>query len=109
LANTTASATSSDGAVRITVDVGGVLTDVQLGPAARNLSPAELAASVLRTTHEAHIAVLREAERRVADTVGESSEAVAVLRRQRAELDERSVASDANDDGTDGGFTGRGW
>ena len=74
LADTTGTAGSPDGAVRVRVDTAGVLTGIEFGPAARDLPAGELAKTVLRTVRQARVAVLREAERLVADAVGEFSE-----------------------------------
>ena len=130
LADTTGTAGSPDGAVRVSVDTAGVLTGIEFGAAARDLPAGELAKTVLQTVRQARVAVLREAEDRVAEAVGEFSEAVAVLRRQRAELEEPSgaqppapstpassappsparphPASAPDEDESDGGFAGRG-
>lgn len=116
LANTTGSAGSPDGAVRVSVDAAGVLTGIEFGAAARDLPAGELAETVLQTVRQARVAALREAEDRVAEAVGESSEAVAVLRRQRAELEDEPPApapspppaTGPDEDESDGGFAGRG-
>ncbi|GLZ31146.1 hypothetical protein Lesp02_33340 [Lentzea sp. NBRC 105346] len=49
----TGEASSSDGAVRATVDAGGMLTGLVLGPAVSELNPRQLAALVVQVTQQA--------------------------------------------------------
>ncbi|SOD73058.1 YbaB/EbfC DNA-binding family protein [Jatrophihabitans sp. GAS493] len=114
LVDTTASASSPDGSVTLSVNPAGVLTAIQFGPASRDLPSTELAAAVLATLNDARIAVLRDAAAKVAAAVGEATEPVALLQRQIEELIQAAppkpgdVADDNDDDDHDDGYGGRG-
>jgi hypothetical protein len=85
MADAEGSAVSDDAVVRVTVDAAGTLTDLRFGPGAEPGS-AGLTATIMRTVRIAHRRALAQARDDVAAIVGESSEAVAVLDRQVADL-----------------------
>jgi DNA-binding protein YbaB len=112
ITNAVASASSADGAVTVSTDAAGVVSDVEFAKSARDRSRSDLAALVVRTSRQAQIRALRQAQRGVADAVGESSKAVSVLGRQLSTLEQAAPTADAGTPGSgegedEGGFTGR--
>lgn len=83
----TATATSRDGAVRLTVGPGGALLALVLGHAADGLGRAELAEAILATAEQARAEAADRAARAVAGLVGDDSEAMRVLRSSMAGSD----------------------
>jgi DNA-binding protein YbaB len=78
IAASAATASTPDGAVRVTVGPTGALQDLQLAPSTTRYAPAELAALVMRTAAQAQ----REAAHRVAAAfapVAEGTEAMQML------------------------------
>ncbi|HEY2298811.1 MAG TPA: YbaB/EbfC family nucleoid-associated protein [Jatrophihabitans sp.] len=82
-----ATATQTDGAVTVTVDVSGALVGLRLAPSAMERGPDALARAVLRTARSGRVQALRQAQRDVAAIVGPDSRAVAILRRQEHDLE----------------------
>jgi DNA-binding protein YbaB len=73
-----ATASSSDGGVRVTVGPTGALQDLQLGPSTTRYPPAQLASMIMQTAAQAQ----REAAHRVAAAfapVAEGTEAMQIL------------------------------
>ena len=90
MADAVGSAVSDDNLVRVTVNAAGVMTDITLGPGAEPGSKS-LTATIMQTVRLAHRQALAQARDDVAAIVGESSEAVAVLDRQVADLGRSGV------------------
>ena len=110
-----ATVTSTDGAVTVSVGAGGVLSDLSFGPSAFDRGPDALAAAVVATVRTAKIRALEQAEHDLTDIVGADSGAVAVLRRRRAELagpdagpDDVAQSRFLPDEDEDDGYDGRG-
>lgn len=84
LAELTATATSRDGAVTVTVAPSGALQRLALGERAEALSRVQLAEAVLATARAAHADAAARAAEAVAPLVGERSAAMDFLRSQLA-------------------------
>jgi DNA-binding protein YbaB len=93
-----ATVTSTDGAVTVSVGAGGVLSELSFGPSAFDRGPHALANTVLTTVRTAKARALEQAEHDLTEIVGADSGAVAVLRRRRAELDVPEADGPANPD-----------
>jgi DNA-binding protein YbaB len=112
-----ATVTSTDGAVTVSVGAGGVLNDLSFGPSAFDRGPDALAAAVVATVRTAKVRALEQAEHDLTDIVGADSGAVAVLRRRRAELAGPDAGPEGvapgrflpdEDEDEDDGYDGRG-
>jgi DNA-binding protein YbaB len=79
-----ATATSSDGAVTVSVTPGGELRQLVLSERTAGMSRAQLAATIVGTAKEAQVAAARKAEAALAPLIGDDSEAMRVLRSQLA-------------------------
>ena len=95
-------ATSSDGAVTVTVNPGGALQDLTFSPRIRQLSEAELAQLTLRTAREAQNRVAHRIAALVEPVSGDGT-AMAFLRGQLPPLDnnqgdDRGRSADERDD-----------
>jgi DNA-binding protein YbaB len=105
-------ATSSDGAVTVTVNVGGALESLELGPAADRLTRAQLGSLIVRTAKAAQADAGRQAAAAVEPIVGADSDAMRFLRdqlsspelEQQPELPTRSQAQPRPDDDDDRGY-----
>ena len=80
LAGVTATVTSDDGAVTVTVNPAGALQALVLAEPAAGLTRDQLAATVLGTARKAQAEAARLAADAVAPLLGEGSEAMAVFR-----------------------------
>lgn len=113
LRSVTATASSPDGRVTVTVDSAGVLTDIAFGTVS-DCDPATLARTVLDTAREARLQVLADARTAVVENVGADSPALRVLDEQAAALGggtaaaESGPAAGGSTGDAEDGFTGRG-
>lgn len=82
LATTAQTATSSNGAVTLTVSPAGALLELTIGPRAEELSRAQLAAAILATAQRAQVAAARQAAEVMRALLGEDSAAMSLLRSQ---------------------------
>jgi DNA-binding protein YbaB len=73
-------ATSSDGAVTLTVNPTGALLELTIGPRAEELSRVQLAAAILATARRAQAAAAQQAAEVMRPLLGEDSAAMAFLR-----------------------------
>lgn len=80
LTSTKVAETGRSGAVSVTVNPGGVLTDLRLGRAARDLSLVELAAAIMETYQRAIAKAAERSTEIMAGLVGEDSDAMHFLR-----------------------------
>ncbi|WP_051233183.1 YbaB/EbfC family nucleoid-associated protein [Pseudonocardia asaccharolytica] len=80
LATVRASASSPDGAVTVTVNPAGALQGLALGRAAEGLSRVQLAEAVLVTARRAHSQAAQLAAAAITPLIGETSEAMRVVR-----------------------------
>ena len=80
LAGVSATATSRDGAVTVTVDPAGVMQRLVLSERTETMTRVQLAASVVATAHEARAEAARRATAAVAPLIG--PEATEMLRSQ---------------------------
>lgn len=77
-----ATLTSSDGAVTITVNTSGALQKLSFGAKAESLSREKLAASVLSTAHRAQAQAAQQVTAVMAPLIGEDSDAMQFLQEQ---------------------------
>ena len=80
LAGVEATASSRDGAVRVTVNPAGALLGLELTERSEGMSRAQLAAAVLATARTAHGVAAQQAADAVSPIVGEHSEAMRMIR-----------------------------
>ncbi|MFC5995989.1 YbaB/EbfC family nucleoid-associated protein [Pseudonocardia hispaniensis] len=80
LAAVRGSARSPDGAVTVTVNSAGALQGLTLGRAAEGQSRVQLAEAVLATARRAHAEATQQAIAVITPLIGESSEAMRVVR-----------------------------
>lgn len=80
LAGVSATASSRDGAVTVTVNPVGALQRLSLGERSEGMSRVQLAAAVLATAQQAQADAARQAAAAVAPLIGENSEAMRALR-----------------------------
>jgi hypothetical protein len=73
-------ATSSDGAVTVSVNVQGALEDLSFGPAADSLALAELAATILRTSRKARVQAATAGADALVPLIGTDSAAMSLVR-----------------------------
>lgn len=85
MAVVSASASSSDGRVSVTVDSTGVPTAIDLGPGVRSIDPAALSAEILSCMRKAQLKLRAEVADVVRATVGNDSAGESII----AALDER--------------------
>lgn len=74
VADLTASASSADGAVRVTVAASGVVTELRLSDRVRGWSPQRIAEEVMTTMRRAQARLAIAVDEVAAQTVGEDSE-----------------------------------
>ncbi|MGW0516529.1 YbaB/EbfC family nucleoid-associated protein [Crossiella sp. NPDC003009] len=106
LATASATATSRDGAVTVTVNPGGVLTDLRLTAKASGLGHEELAAAIMATVRQAQGRAGQQTAAIMATVVGEDSEAMDFVREnlpEPAEEDAPQPPRRRPDDGDDEG------
>ncbi|MFL6141549.1 MAG: YbaB/EbfC family nucleoid-associated protein [Labedaea sp.] len=80
LTSTTVAETSRSGAVGVTVNPGGILTDLRLGRPASDLSLIELAAAIMETYQRAIVKAAKRSTEIMTGLVGEDSDAMRFLR-----------------------------
>lgn len=85
LAGAQATASSRSGAVTVTVNPGGVLTDLRLTPRADQLGHAELAAEIMATVRQAQGRAGQQTAAIMATVIGEDSEAMDFIKEQLPE------------------------
>jgi DNA-binding protein YbaB len=85
LATVAETATSSDGAVTLTVSPAGALLGLSIGPRAEELTRAQLAAAIVATAQRARAAA-RQAAEVMRPLLGDGSAAMRLVRSQLAEL-----------------------
>lgn len=105
---TSASESSSDGAVRVTVDANGVPTDIELSERIRDLAPGRLSAEIMSCLRRAQARLRAQVEDLVAATVPADDEParniVADYRQRFPDPAEESDGSDGSDESeSDGG------
>jgi DNA-binding protein YbaB len=79
-------ATSSDGAVTLTVSPAGALLGLSIGPRAEELTRAQLAAAIVATAQLARAAAAQQAAEVMRPLLGDGSAAMRLVRSQLAEL-----------------------
>jgi DNA-binding protein YbaB len=84
LATVAESATSSDGAVTVTVSPAGALLELTIGPRAEELTRVQLAAAILATAQRAQAGAARQAAEVMRPLLGDNSAAMGYLRSQLA-------------------------
>lgn len=82
LKHVAATATSSDGAVTVTVNTSGALQQVSFGPRAEEISRSALAAAVVATAHRAQAQAAQQLKSIMAPVIGENSDAMHFLEEQ---------------------------
>lgn len=82
LKHVAATATSSDGAVTVTVNTSGALQQVSFGPRAEEISRSALAAAVVATAQRAQVQAAQQLKSIMAPVIGESSDAMHFLEQQ---------------------------
>ncbi len=82
LERVSASATSADGAVTVTVNTSGALQELTFGPRADELPRARLAQAVLATAKRAQLDAARQLTAVMAPVIGADSDAMEFLREQ---------------------------
>ncbi|MDT8914616.1 YbaB/EbfC family nucleoid-associated protein [Amycolatopsis sp. PS_44_ISF1] len=82
LKHVSATATSADGAVTVTVNTAGALQQLAFGPRADELPRAALAASVVTTAHRAQVQAAQQLTAIMAPLIGENSDAMKFLEEQ---------------------------
>jgi hypothetical protein len=80
IATVRGTATSSDGAVTLSVNVQGGLEELSFGPAAESLAPPELAATILRTSRKARVRAATAGADALVPLIGNESAAMSVVR-----------------------------
>jgi DNA-binding protein YbaB len=82
LERVSATATSADGAVTVTVNTAGALQELAFGPRADELPRTRLAQAVLATARRARIDAAQQLTGIMAPVIGEDSKAMEFLREQ---------------------------
>ena len=82
LERVSASATSADGAVTVTVNTSGALQELTFGPRADELPRARLAASVVATAKRAQVQAAQQLTSVMAPLIGSDSDAMKFLQEQ---------------------------
>ncbi|MGW4489465.1 YbaB/EbfC family nucleoid-associated protein [Amycolatopsis sp. NPDC004368] len=77
-----ATATSTDGAVTVTVNTSGALQQLSFGPRADEISRSALAAAVVATAHRAQAQAAQQLHAIMAPLIGENSDAMKFLDEQ---------------------------
>lgn len=82
LERVSATATSADGAVTVTVNTSGALQELRFGPRADELPRARLAAAVVATAKRAQVQAAQQLTSVMAPVIGADSDAMKFLREQ---------------------------
>ncbi|WP_328451166.1 MULTISPECIES: YbaB/EbfC family nucleoid-associated protein [unclassified Amycolatopsis] len=82
LQHISATATSADGAVTVTVNTSGALQELTFGPRADELPRARLAAAVVATAKRAQVQAAQQLTSVMAPVIGADSDAMKFLREQ---------------------------
>jgi hypothetical protein len=80
IATVRGTATSSDGAVTVSVNVQGALEDLSFGPGADSLALSELAATILRTSRKARVRAATAGADALVPLIGTDSAAMNLVR-----------------------------
>ncbi len=100
LQNATETVTSKNGAVTVTVGASGALLDAQFTDKARNLSPSDLAATLMDTVRTAQAQVAHQVADTVAPLAGDG-DTMEFIRSQLPPLQEQDAESARRSDGSD--------
>jgi DNA-binding protein YbaB len=98
IATVTGVATSEDGAVTVTVNATGALTDVTFGRAADRLSKEHLAKAVMAAAAQARASAARRVTNLMTPVIGEDSDAMRLLREQLPQTGPRRRPPAPDDD-----------
>ncbi|RJQ92036.1 YbaB/EbfC family DNA-binding protein [Amycolatopsis panacis] len=97
LKHVAATASSTDGAVTLTVNTAGALQKLDFGASADEMPRAALAAAVLATARRAQVRAAEQLSDIMAPVIGEHSEAMKFLEEQIPKPDESEEEADSAD------------